>query len=226
MRDGRPVRLSGELGHAGRRIRGSLCDGLRPRRLDVEPDGGLRRIRQASLGKRDAQTDGAARIDEFVELEQGCDKRNVLFEKLVAFEFTLSFVSGEQDTTAGLKDPMELTNDGAKFRPTHVDQRVERQKPAESLSREWKRSHVRGHRAVETTVGQSHHLRAEIEPEDAPAALSDEHADLARSASDFDDRIRHRPRERGEELAIAWLVPQLIEKSSLVPARNHVVRRT
>ena len=77
---------------------------------------------------------------------------------------------------------------------------------------------------VETTVRQSRHLRAEIETEDAPAALSDEDADLAGPASDFQDWIADRLREHREQLTIAWFVAQLIEKSRLVLARNQIVR--
>jgi hypothetical protein len=47
----------------------------------------------------------------------------------------LSFVSGEQDAADGLKGPMELSQHGAKRRASNVDQRVERDQPAESLGR-------------------------------------------------------------------------------------------
>jgi hypothetical protein len=50
----------------------------------------------------------------------------------------LSFVSGEQDAAAGFKDPMELSQHGAKLRASNVDQRIERDQPAESLGREGK----------------------------------------------------------------------------------------
>jgi hypothetical protein len=90
-----------------------------------------------AFGKRDSKPGGAARIDEFVALEEGRHERHWVFEELLlAFDFTLSFVSGEQDAAAGLKGPMELSQHGAKLRVSNVDQRVERDQPAESLGRE------------------------------------------------------------------------------------------
>ena len=69
-------------------------------------------------------------------------------------------------------------------------------------------------------------MSAEIDAEDAPAVLPDEDADLAGAATDFDDRIADRLRERREQLTIERLVAQLIEKACLVLRRNGVVRRT
>src|SRR5437870_12561290 len=67
-------------------------------------------------------------------------------------------------------------------------------------------------------------LGAEIDADDAPPALSDERADLARPRSDADNRITDRRRERLDQLPIARLALQLVEEAGRVPARDTVGR--
>src|SRR5256885_12170074 len=68
------------------------------------------------------------------------------------------------------------------------------------------------------------HLCAAIKAEDAPTVLAYEGADLSGTGPDLHNGIAHRCRKRREQLAIAWLVVQLVEKSSLILARYRVVR--
>jgi hypothetical protein len=51
-----------------------------------------------------------------------------------------------------------------------------------------------------------------------------ERPDVARAASDLDDRVLDRSRERAEKLTVEWLVPQLVHEARFILGCHGVVR--
>lgn len=121
---------------------------------------------------------------------------------------------------------MELPKDRSELLTANVNDRVERQHAPQPLVANRQPPHVACEHAIETTARQLRHLGTEIEAKDGSAELSDEDADLAGSASDFEDWIAHARREAGKHRTVARLAAHLVEELRLVAVRDRVIRRS
>ena len=109
--------------------------------------------------------------------------------------------------------------------PRKVDERIEREQSAHPPARERKAAHVGSQRRVESTTSEPRHRLTDVEANDMASPGPHERPDLTGTGSDLHDRVVDRLGEPLEQLAIARLAIELVEKSSLVLPCDPVIRR-
>ena len=130
-------------------------------------------------------------FDQFVELEERCNERHFLLEKLIALNLSLTLVHGDQDPAPRSKDPAKLLEHPTELGASSVDDRVERHQSPEPLVGDGKLPHVPRNRGAKATACESRHLEAQIEAQQRPTTFGHEHSDLTRSAPNLEDGIAH-----------------------------------